>query len=135
MAREGDGDVAGGKPDGAPDAGEAPAAAPTGEEEAGIPEPAGLDGFGFAEDSHPPDMPAEPASWQDEMAPIPLPGEAGATEPGAAAAAGAGSARKRRERKVPDTKGDAPDTDAAAPAPQDGPPAAEPDGGRGSEWL
>ena len=124
-------------------------------EEIGIPEPAGPDEAGLADTPDPPDMPAEPASLQGELAPLPLPGEDGRAE------ADGRSARKGRKREprlsgprkagtpdgnAADRKDDAPDADAIAPAPEDGPVedgcgpedpprAAEPDGERPSEWL
>ena len=103
----------------------------------------------------------KPASWQGELALIPLPGEAGRAEADAASAAEDGSARNGRKRKVgpsrprkagtpdgkaPDTTGKTAEGDAATPAPRDGatengsgpedpPRCADSGDGLGSEWL
>ena len=84
VAREGDGS----------EPGEASATASHGEEEIGIPEPAGADEAGSTHEPAGPDLPSEPASWQGELELLPLPGEAGDAKPDAAAAetADAGSA-------------------------------------------
>ena len=77
----------------AADDGEAPETALPGDEEVGIPEPAGLAEAGLADGPVPPDMPAEPASWQGELELLPLPGEAGSpeAEPRPPAADGSGN--------------------------------------------
>ena len=84
VAREGDGS----------EPGEASATASHGEEEIGIPEPAGADEAGCTHEPAGRDLPSEPASWQGELELLPLPGEAGDAKPDAAAAetADAGSA-------------------------------------------
>ena len=108
-------------------------------EDIGIPEPAGPAEAGPGDAPGPPDMPAEPASWQGELDLLPLPGEAG--DPNSDGAVG-----ETADANAPESEVKAPDADAAAPAaaPQDGPPeagsapAGPPDsdagGGRGSDW-
>ena len=161
VARAGDGAPPDVRPADGADAGDAGSGAIPDWKEIAIPEPAGPDGAGPADSPDPPELPAEPASWQGELALVPLPGEVADAEPDAASAADGGSAKtggRRKPRpsgphkaetgdgKVADTRGDAADADPAAPAPQDGPPdtgsgpedpprAAQPDGERASEWL
>ena len=161
VPREGDGVAPDARPAGAADAGDAGGGAFPDGDDIGIPEPADPDDAGLADSPDPADMPPEPAAWQGELALLPLPGER--AEADAVSAEGGGPASKGRKRKprssgprktetgdgnAADTKGDAPDVDAAkpAPAPQDGaseagsgsedpPRAAGPDGERPSEWL
>ena len=129
-----------------PDAGDAGGEAVPDEEGNGIPEPADLAEAGVADAPDLAVMPPEPASWQGELALIPLPGESGGASPDAASAAEGGSARNGRKRKAGTPDGKARHADAATPAPWDGAPedgsgpenvsrAAQPDGGLGSEWL
>ena len=119
---------------------EASASARLGEEEVSIPEPAGPDEAGCADESAEPDLPPEPASWQGELDLVPLPGAAGDPKSEAAPA-------KTADGEAPEGKGKAPDTGTAAPAQasQDGaavdgsepanpPRASDAGGGRGSDW-
>ena len=145
----------------AADGGEAPEPALPGDEEVGIPEPAVLDEAGFADAPDLTELPPEPAIWQAELDLVPLPEEAGGTEADAVASTEGGSTRIGRKQKAgpsgprksgmpveraPSSTGEAPDADAATPAPGDGvtedgsgpevpPRAARPDGGVTSEWL
>ena len=139
----------------AADYGEAPEPAHTGDDEVRISEPADLDEAGLADVADPPDMPPEPASWQGELALIPLLGEAGGAETGGGSTKNGHKRETRPSRPcetetpdeyAPDTTGKALEADGTTPAPGDGvtedgsgpefpPRAAGPDGGRGSEWL
>ena len=122
VPREGDPADPNARPADADDAGDAGGEAVPDEEEIGIPEPADLAGAGVADASDLPDMPPEPASWQGELALLPLAGEAGTAD------------------------GKALEDDTETPVPGNGvtedgsgpgilPRAAGPDGSRGSEWL
>ena len=155
VPREGDGAPLNARPADAADARDAGGDAFPDGDDIGIPEPADPDAAGLADAPDPPEMPAEPASWQGEPALVPLLGENRRAE---ADGGSAGNGRKRKPRpsrsskaetgdgSAAGRKGDAPDADAAAPAPRDGPPdagsgpedpprAAQPEGERPSEWL
>ena len=87
------------------DAGNAGGDAFADREEIGIPEPGDRDAAGPADVPDPPDMPPEPASWQGELALIPLPGEDGSEaggddRPEAASAAEGARSRARRRKLV-----------------------------------
>ena len=137
VAREGDRPERHGDADGAafPDG-----AASAGTGAIAIPEPGEPGETCRAEGPDPSDMPSEPASWQGELALLPLPGEAGDAQSDAAVT-------ETADGKAPESKGKTADADGAATAqaPQDGAPDAgsEPailprssdaGGGRGSDW-
>ena len=111
------------KGDGA-EPGEAPATAGSGDEEVTIPEPPSPDETGRADDPDTPEMPSEPASWQGELALLPLPGEAGDAQPDAAAA-------ETADGKAPESKSKSPD---AGSEPANPPRSSGGGGGRGSDW-
>ena len=77
VPREDDAAEPNARPADAADAADAPGEAAPDEEEIGIPEPGDLAEAGVADAPDLPEMPAEPASWQGELALIPLPGEDG----------------------------------------------------------
>ncbi len=83
VPREGDEAEPNARPADAADAGDAAGDALPDGKEIGIPEPADLVEAGLADAPDPSDMPPEPASWQAEPAPIPLPEEAGSPAPAA----------------------------------------------------
>ena len=150
VPREGDGSEPNALPADAADSGGAGGEAFPDEEEIAIPEPADPDEAGPRDSPDLPELPPEPASWQAELALIPVPGEAGGAEVdgGSARNGRKRKARPSRPRKAETPDGKAPDAGAATPAappqdrpsedgrrPEDPPRAAGPDGGRGSEWL
>ncbi len=116
---------------------EALATARPGHDEVTIPGPPDPDEAGPGGEPEVPDTPPEPASLQGELPLVPLPGETGDPEPGAAPA-------ETADGKAPESEGKAPDADGAASEPQDDaldagsdratPPRPPGGWGRGSDW-
>ena len=133
VPREGCGAEPDARPADAGDAGPAGGEAVPDEEEIGIPEPAGMVEAGLTDAPDLPEMPSEPAARQGELALIPLPGEAGDPQEGAAAG-------ETEDGKAPDADRVAPAEASRDGAPDAGSGPANPSGsfggggGRGSDW-
>ena len=87
-----------------------------------IPEPLNPDDPHSADNPGTPDVPPEPAAWQGELDLVPLPGETGGPQPGAAAAETVDG--KAQEDGVPD----------AGSEPANPPVSSDAGSGRGSDW-